>query len=130
MGCDIHATVEKKVGDRWVMVNRLDFRSRPEAMQRNYKRFAALAGVRGDGPDPRGLPPDISESTKLYADEWKADGHSHSFLELNEAAKIFLDNEWPAKGISDYAKKYPSEHYFSIHEAKPGEYRLVFWFDN
>ena len=32
---------------------------------------------------------------------------------------------------SDYATKYPEEHYFRIDkESYPGTYRVIFWFDN
>lgn len=128
MGCDIHGTVEKKVGDRWVMVDRLHY-SHPTT-RRNYERFAALAGVRGDGPEPKGIPPDVSESTKLYIEEWGVDGHTHSFLDLVDAARLFLNTDHLGKEIGKYEKEYPISHYFDVDEANPGEYRLVFWFDN
>lgn len=65
MGCDIHVLLERKVGDKWVMVNRLE----SPVTDRNYKRFAALAGVCGDGAVAKGLPDDLSESGRLYAAE-------------------------------------------------------------
>lgn len=128
MGCDIHAAIEKKVGDRWIMVTRLHRSHR--AMNRNYERFAALAGVRGDGPQARGLPQDISESTKLYVEEWAGDAHNHSFLDLCDAGALFLSTEWQGKELSEYAREYPVSHYFDIEECQRREYRLVFWFDN
>jgi len=128
MGCDIHAAVEKKVGDHWVMIDRLEYPQK--AVERNYKRFSALAGVRGTGPDPKGLPEDISESAKLFVEEWEGDGHSHSFLELTEAAKIFLATDFDRDG--DFKNKYPLSYFFDIDDEKVqvGHYRLVFWFDN
>ena len=123
MGCDIHIAVEKKVGDKWVMRDRLHY-TKPST-NRNYPRFAALAGVRGDGPDPRGLPEDIGESTRLYRDEWGSDGHSDSWLPLKEACRAWLETDWQP---DDFARKYPECHYFDVEDQ--GEYRVVFWFDN
>ena len=68
------------------------------ALDRNYTRFAALAGVRGDGPTPKGLPKDVSESTKLYSDEWGLDGHGHSFLDLTKATALFLSTDQDRDG--------------------------------
>lgn len=122
MGCDIHALIERKVGNKWVMVNRLN----GEATRRNYTRFAALAGVRGDGPAAKGLPDDLSESGRLYADDWEGDAHSHSFLGAKEAAAIFLAT---AHEPDNYAKSYPCSHFFEIDDDEDS-HRLVFWFDN
>ena len=130
MGCDIHASIEKIVDGRWIMVNRLSYANNPKALCRNYARFAALAGVRGFGRSPKGLPLDISESTMLYVNEWGGDGHSHSFLYLDEASKIFLATD-PARDERDkHQKKYAMEHYFDLCEDEPREYRIIFWFDN
>lgn len=123
MGCDIHGVVEKKVGDKWVMVNRL------QAGDRNYARFASLAGVRGDGPEAKGLPEDLSESGQLAVDEWDLDGHNYSWLELSEAAKIFLATHY---NPTHMMRSFPEYEFFGIErEDNDGsEYRLVFWFDN
>lgn len=65
---------------------------------RNYDVFAMLADVRngygfagcdtGDGfrpiASPRGLPLDVSKILRVRADEYGADGHSHSWLLLSE----------------------------------------------
>ena len=130
MGCDIHIAVEKKVRDGWVMVDRLHYQTNKDACNRNYRRFAKLAGVRGDGPEPKGLPADISESADLYVEEWEGDAHSHSWLPAEEAAKIFLETEYEHEERSDYRKKYPLEHYFGIDDEKSSDYRIVFFFDN
>lgn len=129
MGCDIHAVIERKVGDKWVMLNRLSYKD--SATDRNYKRFAALAGVRGDGPKPKGLPTDISDSTKLYYDEWEPDAHSASWIDLKKAAKLFLDTEYEGVILSDFAKTYPKSHYFNVDlDIRREPHRLVYWFDN
>lgn len=76
---------------------------------RNYDLFAILANVRnghgfigcdtGDGfipiffipiSMPRDLPGDISPEVKAQADDWGADGHSHSWLTLKE----LLEYDW------------------------------------
>lgn len=122
MGCDIHVFVEKRVKDRWVMVHEA-----VEAENRNYERFAQLAGVRGSGPKPKGLPLDISDSTNLQADRWGVDGHSHSWLYLPEAMQIWQRTEY---NQNSFNYKYPY-YYFGLDEvADAEEYRIVFWFDN
>ena len=135
MGCDIHGTIEKKVGNKWIMVDRLSYGL--PALNRNYERFGALAGVRATGgPKPRGIPADVSESTKLYINEWGCDGHSHSYLDLREAAVVFLktDYSFDRHNINGHEQKYPISYYFGIEDEELdeelSEYRLVFWFDN
>lgn len=136
MGCDIHLVVERKVGDKWVTVRipRLIRDSRNDnwvsapCNRRNYNRFAALAGVRGVGPDPRGIPWDASETARVMIEDWGVDGHSHSWLGLTDAARLFLETEFG--NIDDFTKKYPHDAYFDIDEDQKGEYRIVYWFDN
>lgn len=128
MGCDIHGTVEKKVGGKWVMVNRWD--SRWPCSERIYARFAALAGVRGDGPAPRGLPKDVSDSTALYVAERALDFHSSSWLSLAEAIRVFVNTD-PAPITRKL--NFPESHFWNIELAAPQDrrkYRIVFWFDN
>ena len=132
MGCDIHGTIEKKVNGKWVMVEPITGKAR----YRNYERFARLAGVRGEGPAPRGIPSDISDSTRLHIDKWGTDGHSHSYLPISEAARILLETELKP----EHEVNYPASYYFGVdNECCPtcqrpididSEYRLVFWFDN
>lgn len=130
MGCDIHGWVETKVGDKWVAVKELKDRDS------NYMRFGKLANVREDGPPARGLPPDISDTTKLHVDVWDGDGHSHSWLPIADAAKIFLETQWvpdtpEAKERFDkWTSKFPEYEYFGLEENDYSNYRLVFWFDN
>lgn len=125
MGCDIHGCVERNVNGKWVMVDRISDKAR----DRNYRRFGALAGVREYGPPPKGIPGDISDSGKLFIDEWGEDGHSHSYLPLKTAANIFLSTEFKA---SEYMKNYPCATFFNIEDFDENIdlYRLVFWFDN
>ena len=148
MGCDIHLVLERRSGSKWFAVNTFqghananrkagDFMAQtyPAATQRNYTRFARLAGVRGKGPEPKGLPLDASETTKFLSDDYGEDGHSHSYMSVEEAVRIFSDTErWRDDEKEDgYARKYPASFFFGV-EPSRGEtiddYRIVFWFDN
>lgn len=138
MGCDIHMTVERKTDEKWVCVNTLTYHTNwegkssfPLVTMRNYKRFSQLAGVRGNGPSPKGIPVDVSETTQFLINEWGVDGHSHSWLELDEACRIFAATEYSE--LDDFAKKYPASYYFCVSCDKDSDfdnYRVVFWFDN
>ena len=55
--------------------------------RRDYKFFARLAGVRGDGPEPNGVPPDASAMTQRCVMRWEGDGHSHVHMTLREFVK-------------------------------------------
>ena len=122
MGCDIHGWVEVKVGDKYVAVERL------KDGNRNYRRFAALASVRGEGhKTPKGIPIDVSDTAKYDIEQWDADGHSHSYMPLSEAAQIFLET---AHNQSDYDRNDPASSFFGYEEDDITKVRLVFWFDN
>lgn len=126
MGCDIHLYVEIKHNGKWVMVNEIDGPGR----DRNYRRFAALAGVRGEGPAPRGLPEDASESVRFHAEDCGEDGHSHSWLPMSEAIPIFAATEHLGTKDAEAAARWPAYHYFRIEDDKVDDFRIVFWFDN
>lgn len=145
MGADIHLFLERKAeikGEtKWVGVKPVGGR----ASNRNYRLFADLAGVRGEGPDPKGMPADASDLALMYSDEYGDDGHSHSYCSLTEfivayvkhthgelvpelAAEI-LEGEITqrsklARDLFDIWDAY--ENY----GAPPPEYRVVFFFDN
>ena len=55
--------------------------------RRDYGFFARLAGVRGDGPEPNGVPPDASALTQRCVSRWESDGHSHVHMTLREFVK-------------------------------------------
>lgn len=129
MGCDIHVYIEYKLGDGpWTLdkghkvVDEGSYKYLEDAWAtgRDYALFARLAGVRGSGPKPRGVPKDASELIKEYArdDEQYGDNHSHSFHSLatfksrlyrdgdyilKDAAPIAFDNEG-----KDYSLSYPN----------------------
>jgi hypothetical protein len=151
MGCDIHMVVEKQLTpDWWVTVNTMTPHhknlygqkaegilggwSSPTAISRNYRRFAALAGVRGDGPEPRGYAPNLSETALYLIEQYGADGHSHSWLPMTDAIKIFSDTEaWPPPdedGEISGEQKYPASYFFGVEDEEVEKYRVVFWFDN
>ena len=146
MGCNIHVYLEKRhKAGAWFMVDSFSCHtpytreqdkhnwSMPTCRDRNYERFARLAGVRGDGPEPRGLPDDISDSVMFLVGEIGEDGHSHSWLPLVDAIKIFSETEnWFTWEKEDcFARKYPEYHFFNV-DCENGfeNYRIVFWFDN
>lgn len=127
MGCDIHGWVEEKVRGKWIATNEF----REHARERNYLRFAALAAVRGEGPAPRGLPSDVSDTAGYDSECWDSDGHSHSWLTLKEAIPIFLEVRYKeGETRSEFALKYPASHFFDIEDDNLDNYRIVFWFDN
>lgn len=146
MGCDIHLVLEKRDGEKWVGIdtfnghhrakwelkdeNEYDYSS-PVTRTRNYHRFAKLAGVRGYGPNPRGVPDDASDTTRLMVKRWGSDGHSHSWLPMTEAAAIFAAT---AGDMDEWAAKYPASYFFNVdtsdERTDADDYRIIFWFDN
>lgn len=153
MGCDIHLVLERRHRDKWIAVDTFTGHHRarwalkkgeynwspPLASDRNYDRFAKLAGVRGDGPEPRGVPPDASETTQYMVERWGEDGHSHSWLPLAEAVKIWAETEFgdsePTDSMGKHNRQYPTSYFFGVDIPEGSgesidDYRLVFWFDN
>lgn len=55
--------------------------------RRDYDFFSRLASVRGDGPEPNGVPPDASALTQRCISRWGGDGHSHVHMTLYEFVK-------------------------------------------
>jgi len=134
------------------------------ATGRNYELFELLAGVRGTPInavfEQRGLPNDLSEMLKSAADQWAGDGHSHSYLSLEELkevlvkAKYDLDRDkssdaffsWKDYDKSNY-KDRPEDYVALVNYCEDWidsikqetfmdldeyrpEVRLIFWFDN
>lgn len=69
--------------------------------RRDYAFFARLAGVRGDGPEPNGVPPDASALTQRCISRWGGDGHSHVHMTLREFVKRKIISD---ETIADAAK--------------------------
>src|SRR6266853_264838 len=88
MGCDIHPHIEVKIKGKW-------YHYSIPLLGRNYQLFTRICGVRGyEGvipiDQPRGLPSDLSEITRIEVDYDGPDGHSHTWLnrqELNDLIK-------------------------------------------
>ena len=137
MGCDIHSYVEVQNKDGiWRAMTEVDFRpfvSYSPGMpvihpfySRDYRLFSHLAGVRGSLQEalsaPRGIPQDVSAFVRARSDEYGVDGHSHSWLGLDE----LLSCEYI---VGTYFRNLA---YMWLLE--PGGdkelVRVVFWFDN
>jgi hypothetical protein len=155
MGADIHIYAEKKLKDgswsaystfpsvalRALCIDKpADYYS-DHAWQavtnRNYAFFAALAGVRGDGPEPRGLPEDVSP---LVAEEFKdmgGDAHSASWYSAGDFLPIYLECMFPEDAVhlvgGHVSKAGLLGQHFGFNTWKSDvehDYRFVFWFDN
>ena len=173
MGCDIHVMLEQKVRTKdepdgvWQVINTFNgvplsaiwfpadepIKVKDERMcgwwnveGRNYEFFAALAGVRGDGPEPRGLPDDIAPLAQAWAESWEGDAHSHSWLYADEFTQLYMKHCLDEKVVSDYTAKriageitapiwVPIMHFYispvpdDVQE-KPHDLRFLFFFDN
>lgn len=137
MGCDIHVCLEVKINGEWILINHPN-------VGRDYSLFGKMAGVRDLSVKPislaKGLPDDISKGTKHYRDWWGAEGHSDSWLNIQEIEKLAA---WHNRKNDDWHKDFSSQfgylHGDSIYnfrkyrDAYPKEIesvRIVFWFDN
>ena len=137
MGCDIHCHFEIKVYGEW------HHYSQPK-VDRWYQLFGKLAGVRDESQKPiapvRGLPKDVSFTTKFDSDHWGIDGHTRSWITSKEFVKLWkwiekekgrfnleLYEEWDflfGNGFGDFYE-YPESYPKDLED-----FRLVFWFDN
>jgi hypothetical protein len=154
MGCDIHAHAEKRnASGKW---ERLTI---PEPFDwRSYGLFGFLADVRNYSAVPpiaprRGLPSDASADVRHDSEEWAGDGHSHSWLSLEEILSFNYDaamedrrvtrqvaaNAWdggctadPGGGEQTTFRAFLGPKYFEeLDRLKAaGVERIVFWFDN
>jgi hypothetical protein len=163
MGADIHLYVERKLknGD-WAFVRDLNETINGEGLRpwgggaqraaggfwtlsgRNYNLFSLLAGVRGDGPEAKGLPGDVSDYLEEEADVYGSDGHSHSWstpLELMEAYIASQQAYDEGAPLDKYIQMRVTEGAEMALEAfmrdmcsldmdQGDEYRFVYWFDN
>lgn len=141
MGCDIHLHTEIKIDRQW------HHYSKP-MIQRNYRLFGLMAGVRDSFIEPvcypKGLPDKLTFTTWFCNDVRTGDAHSHSWFNAEEL-EIFYDrlievfederrvdmhfihkqagylfgNDWGA--WLQYPHSYPK----AIEDI-----RWIFWFDN
>lgn len=150
MGCDIHIVLEKKINGQWIGLQEQAHRPtwtksdegkwergfvRDKARERDYDAFAKLAGVRGPGPEPKGMPEDASELAMVLYREDGSDPHSHSWCSLREffEAKVSSMSDAPAALLvgGHPAVDNPMEYWFGMYEPEgDDEYRVVFGFDN
>jgi hypothetical protein len=129
MGCDIHLYVEnrrfedgawvaraEKVPNKYYDPNENDGERELEIEGerfyngRNYRLFGMLADVRNGcgfagcdtGDAPKGLPDDVTAIIKEESESWGLDGHSHSWLTVQE----LLDYDWTRRiknrGVVDF----------------------------
>jgi hypothetical protein len=146
MGCDIHWVIEKKFDAGWapVLTSSQTFIPYDTADKlpifftryRNYGFFAELAGVRGPGPRPNGLPEDISDAGIIIATDWGMDAHSHGHLSMREFIEKFIKvsngslTEATAQALEG---KDPVLEFFKdnwIDKEDIDNHRVIFWFDN
>ncbi len=139
MGCDIHAYIEVRISDKWVLY------SRPR-IQRAYKLFGKIAGVRvNDEPPivtPQGIPADVSQITQIEWNKWEPDAHHAGWLNASQIKEMC---EWAGEQDKEHGDWYGKwEHvelgcisgnavYGVPGSGYPIEYqdvRMVFWFDN
>lgn len=117
-------------------VDRLSWLERRPAMKsRNYDFFAKLAGVRGEGPDPKGFPEDASELARMMTDPDSADDHSHSYDTLEDFVRTYLltaGDEVVASTIVDQLRGGNGliTHTAGVWDNDLHLYRVVYWFDN
>jgi hypothetical protein len=162
MGCGIHPVLEQKWTNpstnktAWVGIHAYPYVTIPEIwkdgevvkvnhwhsprpQQRNYALFAKLAGVRGEGPDPRGLPDDISPLALMELGD-NGELHSHSWATAREWVEACLSLERDPEKLfltpdnTDPRVKDPYRHYLDIdyidERGGPESFRIVFAFDN
>lgn len=170
MGADIHIYAERKLKDgTWAMCKSYDSMNAKafdnidgsaaastfggllfhRARGRNYDFFAALAGVRGNGPEAMGLPEDVSPLVREESDRWDSDGHSHSWYMAEHFVPIFMEHKMSEQERTELvAKKLEAKYHLDITATVLTEYlgldlpynkegdedysgiRFVFWFDN
>lgn len=108
----------------------------PLTEDRNYTRFARLAGVRNydddkEAREPKGWPPDICKP--LHQCLNNSDLHSHTHYSVQEAAKIWKDTEDSVGGgLNAFANVAPEVIYFGIdpNTVDLNDYRILIAFDN
>ena len=106
--------------------------------RRDYNFFARLAGVRGDGPKPNGVPSDASALTQRCVMRWEGDSHSHVHMTLREFVKRkIISDETVAKAAKsklqggDPIAEYLGDCVDDDNDITlDGNTRVLFWFDN
>jgi hypothetical protein len=138
--------LERRFEDKWVGLHDYPYLSKTtiesineevetryffwKATGRNYDLFAAIAGVRGGGPSPKGIPDDASDLAHLAIAAYGSDGHSHTWLSEEEAIHIWAphilkDSDWVAP-----ERRQKVGDYLGMGDVGRNQYRLVIFFDN
>ena len=164
MGCDIHGVLEYREEGTGLWIGLHDYQmidqkgydffirndrripGDPEThvtgfaklLRRNYELFASLAGVRGSGPEPKGIPRDASTLTRFLIGRWGEDGHSHSYGTIRELGVTVMSHLDPTKVLATEDRAQWLADIFCtgiyVHEHQSPEwmdqFRFVFWFDN
>ena len=117
MGCDMHGCVEYRSMALWWSLALID------PFPKDSDIFGVLAGVRSHRKpaiEPRGLPDDVNEDTRVTA----LDGHTHSWLtrkELERSIKCLPRRRYSVRVMRAVMK---------MMQAHPDKTRLVFWFSS
>lgn len=153
MGCDIHSFAEKRSNGKWEAVE--DFHPFD---WRSYGLYGFLADVRNYSgvpvlAMPRGMPDDASATVKEECEQWNSDGHTHSWLSVEELLAFnydapvedrrvtvrVSDNHFdggrtviPGQGEMTTWREFLGPDFFrDLQRLKDtGTERVVFWFDN
>ena len=135
MGCNIHGYIEVKQyegSDYWEAVHDLPY-------TRNYPFYAAIAGVRNYSKitpisKPKGLPYDVTTSSRVESEKMGSDGHSHSFLTYNELSEYdwmqSIEDTLLIDCIHINFKSLIKEMGYFVSHYGDTRVRMVFWFDN
>lgn len=156
MGCDIHIIVERKFRDRWVgihacgYVNHVSHSLYPHETSllegpnkwsahwrcegRDYDLFGHLAGVRGSGPEPNGIPDDVSDLAQMVIESWGDDGHSHCHYLLRDCAMHFIARNAPEVIVAEERYNWLASFFgledFTGKDDLLNNTRLIILFDN
>lgn len=167
MGCDIHSYAERKIDGQWHWIDgvfgSVKYPDKEPFGCRDYSVFAFLAGVRNYSDvipivEPRGLPEDISRLVKDQYEAWYGDGHTASWLSIEElnnfdydqtmedrrVTRIYVNpltgGSWsdggctasPGGGKPMTYREFLGQGFFDDLAVlnKIGAERVVFWFDN
>ncbi len=101
IGCDIHFYAEYNVNGTWYPLQEMeqdedgywDIDWKEEIYgERNYFVFGKIAGVRSESYfSPKGIPDDLSMQIKDQVERYGIDGHSHSWLDIDEMEEVYTD---------------------------------------
>jgi hypothetical protein len=117
MGCDIHAFVERKIGDIYEYIDGFE-----PFKWRSYGTFGFLADVRNySDVTPisarRGVPDDASDHVKSKIFDWSSDGHSHSWISVKELDEFDYDQPMEDRRVT---RQLASNLWFGAETSRPG----------